>query len=282
MLGAILSLGAALGALKVAGASTCPAPAAVAAQLHRMLPSEVKGELVALVEPAPRGVRLELRSPSGESLESKLLEGQGACQELAAAAAVVVATWLTELDSGALEPPEPARPPGPDRSPPETDLGFDVAAGVTGSLSETGVSLGVLLTTTLTPPGGGYGARLSVAALSPKAVRVGPGVVTCQRFGLGLGAQRRLLLEAWRLDLSFEVAPALLALTGDEKAAAASTAAFDLGMWAGVRAMSPPGLWVGLFGHGWLLPRGFSVEGQSAEAPRLEVSLAAGISWASG
>lgn len=276
MIGVVLSLSLSLGSLEVGGSSACPTPEAVAAQLGR-LPHLDQGHRL-LLAPAPGGVRLSLHRRSGELVAEKTLQGAGSCPELAAAAAVVAASWLAELQVGTLAPPPPEAPlqQGPSPAP---ELGFDVAAGLSGSLSGGSLSLGIILATSLTPGERPLGARLSFETTGARLAQIAPGWVSWQRFGLGLGGQWRFWKQDWKLDLSLEAVPALLAVVGEEGTKGASRTVFDLGGSAGVRALSAPGLWVGLHANGWLMPRPVELEGAALRLPRLELLLAGGLSW---
>ena len=92
------------GALEVTGDATCPAPADVARRLAELLPTTA--EAPAPEEPPGRVVvarnglalRLVLLGPNANELATRELPADGTCDDLAAAAAVVVAAWQADLN----------------------------------------------------------------------------------------------------------------------------------------------------------------------------------------
>ncbi len=269
-----LLLSLAVAAAPVSGDSTCPSPAELATQLDRTVPESAwpKGARVR-VERKNGHLALSLFDGRETLLGQRELDATGTCPELAAASAVVVATWLTELSTTDI-----ALPPAAPKEPPAPAIAFDAAAGLTGSISAGPPALGAMLTATAAPRAEGLGGRLTVGVFGPRALRVGGGVVTWHRVGVGLGGHRRWARGDWRLDLSLETVGALTGLTGDEQTAEATRTRFDYGMSVGVRGLHQ-GLWLGLFGYGWPRPNTISVPAGSAELPQLELQLAAGVAF---
>jgi hypothetical protein len=91
----------------VTGDSRCPQPAEVAARVGRLLPrSPVPGAVAYTAEVRDGGVELAivLRGAGGSVANERRLPRQYSCDELAAAAAAVIAAWLSDIH------PEFARP----------------------------------------------------------------------------------------------------------------------------------------------------------------------------
>src|SRR5438132_13866033 len=99
-------------AIEIAGGGGCPEPAAVSRSLRSLLPPVLNGATSAPAgapgaapPPAP-SVRLSRTfmgdldilfvGPDGRQLDERHLEGGSTCDDLAAAAAVVIATWVSE------------------------------------------------------------------------------------------------------------------------------------------------------------------------------------------
>src|SRR5689334_16461182 len=83
----------------VVGTTTCPTPEAVQEELtHLLAPAAAMDRAELNMRKA--GPTLELLGPSGEPLASRVLEQRGGCQDLAKAAAVILATWEMELRPG--------------------------------------------------------------------------------------------------------------------------------------------------------------------------------------
>lgn len=267
-----LFLSLAVAAAQVSGDSSCPSPAELAAQLDRTVPDSAwpKGAQVRL-ERQNGLLKVSLFDGEGTLLGQRELDATGTCQQLAAASAVVLATWLNEpLPTDiALPPPTPKEPPG-------SSIDFDAAAGLTGSIIGGPPAIGAMLTAAAAFKPEGLGGRLTIGIFGPRALLLGDGVVIWQRIGLGLGGHRRWAPEDWRLDLSLEAFAALTALNGDEQTADATRTGFDYGLSAGVRALKG-GLWFGLFGYGWPKPNAVSAPGGSAKLPQFELLFAAGV-----
>jgi hypothetical protein len=101
-LAALLALTA--GTLEVRGDATCPAPADVARRLAELLPTTAKA--VAPASPTGRvivarnglALRLVLLGPNANELATRELPTDGTCDDLATAAAVVIAAWQADLN----------------------------------------------------------------------------------------------------------------------------------------------------------------------------------------
>src|SRR5262249_36856937 len=140
--------------IEVEGATTCPAPADVAARLRTLIPDGTldagpPAARIRLVE-ATDGIVVEVSDASGNHLADRTIEKLGTCEELAAAAAVVAATHHAPLafpriadPSLRSSPPEPApelalRAPAPR----ERGVSLSFAGGAVGLVAGDSVALG--------------------------------------------------------------------------------------------------------------------------------------------
>jgi hypothetical protein len=129
--------------LAVEAASDCPSAAMVRARLEPLLPAQMledSADTAWLIGENEGQVRLRLTRADGTLVGERLLERALGCQELARAAAVALAAWLSDIHpefapAGLLEPdaPAPAAAPGP--APPRGG-GWDVAIGGAAALPD--------------------------------------------------------------------------------------------------------------------------------------------------
>jgi len=216
---------------------SCPAPVDVEARVRTILHLSPEQQLTEgfAVERHEAGLYVALRSADSTLIGERTLPTAGSCDELAQAAAVVLAAWLTDVHpdfAGALPPPEPPPPPEPEpklppsppppepplplppppRQPPEHQL--HLTLGVGGDLAS-GIAPAVFL-------GGSYGAELSGFAVSARAMltlsrsqELGPGKISWRRWPLGVGPTLRLATPNVAMAFSAGPAVAWLQLGGD-------------------------------------------------------------------
>jgi hypothetical protein len=97
-------------AVSVQGRSTCPSPQEVAAKLRPLLTDALRPDHpaeVAEVSPDPGGLAVTLWRADGSRAATRTVGGEHSCEELAEAAAVMIATWE---DTGAARPRTLAAP----------------------------------------------------------------------------------------------------------------------------------------------------------------------------
>src|SRR5204862_2746315 len=108
-----------MAAVTVEGTTTCPDPAAVSERLAALLPAakDSAGD-VALLAAEGDGVRIVLRHADGSAGGTRTLDGRHSCDELAEAAAVIIAAWQNDggVDDRRLAPTAAA--PALPRTPP--------------------------------------------------------------------------------------------------------------------------------------------------------------------
>jgi hypothetical protein len=267
-------VGAALapGWLEVTGDATCPTPAEVAARLTE-LPSaaaprppdagDARAARVIVTRNGP-ALRLVLLGPNANELAARELPGDGACEDLAAAAAVVVSSWQADLDpdlapSVALpaRPPPPPAPPVVARAAPtppapphllelglglvvsEVDGAFAPGAILEGSLGRglLGLDASVLGTTTRTASVAGF-----------------PGVASWTRVTLAAGPALQQSQGNVRSNLHLQALLGVLHVRGVNITDPGSDTTAELGVAVGGRLSLVTGTsaaWLGFDVLGW-------------------------------
>jgi hypothetical protein len=293
--------------LAVDGNSTCPTPREVADRVAALLPVEhaaVERDVVQ-VDNQGSAVRVQLRRPDGRIVGERTLQKRFGCADLAAAAAIVVAAWESDVHPEFLRSlAAPPRPPAvepvtvvapPTAMPPaaSSSLGaaFDIGIALTGAVAPdqggAGPALGGLLVASWTPAARGFGARLGAQASSERQMRLPSGDVRWRRAALSGGVQYRIALQAgrWLLDLHADALVARVSVHGVGFAISnLSDTGVDPGVGAGVRLLWHAGIvapWLELAGGGWLR-RQVVVEDPtraSRALPRLEANMAIGVSY---
>jgi hypothetical protein len=274
-----------LGWVQVGGEAQCPSPDQVAAGLRQLgTPTQGEGEpLRATVLKSAGGVRVQLASAGGVRAD-KVLTGGGGCEQLAKAAAVVLASWASELERElSAQLPQDA-PPGPDLpgaelpapqpiSGGQVDVAFDVGAGISAAVGAAGLAVGAQLSGSLTPGLVGLGGQLSFSALGTRPLPAQTG--RWERFALGAGPQYRFGLGALNLDAALHGLAAVRSELADE-VGGRSQASFEPGAGVGLRLAGPNGLWVGVQATTWV------PQAQGAGGPRpaeVEGVVSAGLLW---
>ena len=144
----------------------------------------------------------------------------------------------------------------PPREPPRLEAParpWELGVGASVSLSIGGLSPGANAFGSLTAGRTGWGGDLGVAALGSHDFAVGGGIITWQRFALGVGPHYRVFAEPVTVDVSLRGLAALLHIhTADFLPA--RTNQTDFGALAAVRAepqLGPIRLWIELSGAVW-------------------------------
>lgn len=285
----------------VEGDTACPTPAEVAARVATLLPAGAGTAQadVARIEVEAGTMRVTLTRSDGATLGERAIDGTFPCADLAEAAAVVLATWESDVhpEYRAAPPPHPApteppvvavtAPPPAPRAP----AAFDLGAAVAGSLAPSPAggaapALGALAVGSWTPSGR-LGLRGALQWTAERELELGAGAVRWRRATAALGPQLRFTSPdtRWALDLHADGLAAWLTAGGAGFTRDRQGDSFDPGLGAGVRALwfGRRGLvpWLELAGAGWLRSQtAFATPGVDAVAlPRLETTLALGLSF---
>jgi hypothetical protein len=282
----------------VEGDTACPTPAEVAARVAALLPADAAAEApdVARIEVEAGTMRVTLSRPDGATLGEREIDGSFPCADLAEAAAVVVATWESDVhpEYRAPAPPPPpaapaavaAAPPPAPPAPAAVDLGAALAGSLAPSSAGAAPALGALAVGSWTPGGRRFGLRGAVQWTAERELELGAGAVLWRRVTAALGPQLRLTSAAtrWAVDLHAAGLAAWLAAGGSGFTMDRQGNSFDPGVGLGIRALwfGPSGLipWLELGGAGWLRSQtAFATPGADAVTlPRLETTLAVGVS----
>jgi hypothetical protein len=274
----------AFSALRLEGTPTCPSAEAVSARLEQFAaptgrPPALEDRVARLVE-EPEALRIQLLAEDGSVLAERTLSRAGSCEDMAGAAAVIVASLDAALPTA--EPKAPVLATERPAATPRRSLSWELGAGAVGSYSSS-LTFGLELQGVLGTPAGRLAGRLGLAFLGSRSLELGPGQVRWQRLWLGLGPRVRALPGAVRLDFHAEGLAALLLVSGQGYSVASGAADFDPGAALGVTlSTSIGGLapWVGLKGIAWFRPQTVSVRGltETAQLPRFEGLLSLGVS----
>jgi hypothetical protein len=296
----VLSIGP---VVTVAGDAACPTAKDVSARVGQLLPVvETAGVDLARVVDAGDVVRVSLRRPDGSLIGTRELSRRSSCADLAAAAAVVLASWESDVHPefrASLPAPRPTPAPAEvavvSAAPKQQAVkpAFEVGAALTGSVAPSGagagVAAGALVVAGAAPAGGHVGARLALGAGTKRELPLGTGRVRWRHLVAALGPDARFRISSTRfaVGLHAEALLAWLSATGDGLTNDRSASSFDPGVGAGFRflheghTVAP---WLDLSVGGWLRRQQAlaSPDGAAVSLPRVEVALALGVSVVSG
>jgi hypothetical protein len=310
--------------VNIASDAVCPTAAEVAGRVGALLPVRETSDPPDLARIVDRGDALvvTLARSDGTPIGERVLERGSPCGDLAAAAAVVIATWESDVhpEFRVEAPPAPnvapaelapSAAPAAHTAPVErtsapaasvtvaarpssvrSTTRFDLGAALTGSLAPTasgaGPALGGLLAATWVPSR--VGARLAVAASQERDLPLGAGRVHWRRISSAFGPALRLASRTtpWAVDLHAEGLAAWATASGGGFTNDHAASAFDAGLGAGAR-LAWGGVravvpWVELAGAAWLrAPTAFANPGGAAVVlPRGELTFALGLSIRGG
>ncbi len=298
----VLPLTVVLGLAAVTGDSDCPRREAVEARLEKI--GVELGQKHAEIAREDRMLIVRLRGESDEVIgesqidtthgsESNADGEEASCADLANAAAVVIASFLTnaEPNAHALRLPrkptpsrvDPTPAPPPRSAPPvsRSSPNWEVSAAFVGALAETSFA-----------PGGRIGAavgrnhflaRFGIWATGTRDLTLGSGHASWLRAAVDLGPSFRFKSAHLVFDLSAEFLAALVKMSGSGFKDNFVTYNFDPGLGAGLRLgvrakMILP--YIGLDFVGWLRREGLAVGGNqpaSASLPQFDILFVAGF-----
>jgi hypothetical protein len=287
------------GSLGIEGASACPSPADVSDRLKPLLPpgQPAGPPHRARLARDGRELRLELRDAQGGVLARRRFTA-APCADLAAAAAVVIATWEVELRGrGALglwlEPvPAPSAGPPAVRAPsvpaPRSALELTLgAAALGGAGSVGGIVPGALIEARAGRPPSAAGIWAALAVEGDRTLALAGGTADWQRVVAAAGPRGRWPLGAGRLALEVDAGllAALLLVRGSAFPRNHDAATFDPGGSASVRLVARAGVvrpWVGAVAWLWPMIHEVAVTGgtETRSLPRVEGFLAVGLALA--
>jgi hypothetical protein len=196
-------------AMRVEGTSSCPAPAAVEAQLRAWLPPQAPNDDSDRARLMDDGDDLIVshESRDGTALGTRRFSRTFSCRELASAVAVAIAAWESDvhpefapaLAARATVPPRTAAPGPPSevvRAAPAPrragiwDLALGASVGFGGALDVPTAAGDATIGMWLAPPLSATSLRLEVEGQSQRQIAVAGGRADWQRVTAGLGIER--------------------------------------------------------------------------------------------
>lgn len=279
----------------VEGDATCPMPAEVTRRLGDLLRADavVTSPDVARLSEQGGALAIRLERPDGSLIGERTLERLFPCADLAAATAVILATW--ESDVHPAFRPTLAAPPAvtvaaPAPTPPaaaSTAAAFDVGGALSGSLApgsgNAGGAIGLLLTAAVVRER--LGGRLALQAGSERSLALGAGTVRWRRVDAALGPVLRFQSapRAMAFDLHIEALGAWVSASGSGFPTNHSASSADLGAGGGLRLLfgaRPAAPWIDVSACGWLRQEvAYADPTGTVTLPRIEATLALGLSF---
>jgi hypothetical protein len=263
----------------------------VAERLRGLLPgsSDGAGQLISRVDRRADGLLVRLQRPDGSPVGERLLRGQHPCDQLADAAAVMIATWVQAGQAPGLQ--APAMAPGRlglQAAPATTaaTTAWDLDAALGGSWSADGLVSAAQAGAGADLPGGIFGLRLDALVTGQAETPLGQQAARWRRSSLALSARVRRAGKWLTGELHAGPALAFLQVEGRGFDPAQTRSESDLvfGVGSGARlALFRRGLQPFLAGGLSFWPARslvYALPAQTAEPlPRLQLSLTLGVSY---
>jgi len=293
-------------AITVNGNATCPTADEVSTRVAQLVPAVDTSAPrdLARIEEAGGVLRVSLSAPDGALLGTRDLPRTSSCAELAAAAAVVVAAWESDVHpefrpsipvtvpSNEVAAPAavvraPSTPSTPS-TPTAPRLVFEVGAALSGSVAPgagAAAAAGGMVIASATSTRRSVGLRLMLAGGTEREIPLETGRVFWRRLVAGLGPELRVTpwSTALTLDLHAEALVAALSARGEGFTTNLNDASVDPGVGAGGRfvwANHTVAPWLDVSFAGWLRgQRAVSAPDDASVAlPRVEATVAIGVS----
>jgi hypothetical protein len=223
---------------------------------------------VATLERRSEALHVELVDTDGVVIAERSLDGGASCAELARMAAIVIASWESDVHPEfARQPGEivarPERPAPPAPAPPAVvpapPLSYDVAAGVALGEADT-LAAGASIGAAWFPRGIGFGLWTLAAVDRDRTIAVGTHEARWRRWTAGLELARRWARAGLALDAHAGATLGWIATEGVDYTQNRSASAVSLGGTAGIRAA----WWLSRHAAFWIDLRGFYFPRQDA------------------
>ncbi len=291
LLATLLGAGPVVGA---AGGADCPTATEVAERVAHLLTSDGPTrapDVVAISDDGGR-VRVTLRDAAAGVIGERVFEGPGkfACADLAAAAAVVVATWESDIHPEfTLQLPGGSAPRAAAPAPGSFDLGAALFGSIAPTSDAAGVAPGLALVAVWTPRGVGPGLRLALLATTERALPLAGGQLNWRLPAAAIGLDWRWAAGegAWAPHAHVDALAGWAFLQGVGFMNNFHSGGFEPGAGFGLRLLRRGGWlspWADLSAVYWLR-RQVALEmasGQTRQLPRVEGILSVGASFAGG
>jgi hypothetical protein len=274
--------------IEVHTTGNCPGSEAVTAELGRIAagPEETTSDHGrADIFESSRGLRVRLSRASGGTGGERAIETSADCGERAIAAAVVIASWQTDLRSEVkLDLKSIGAQPGstPSWFPSAGIAGVGVASGTATWAAGAGLDLQMAHRS-------GWGARLAAWGTTYRSEVLGTdsGRASWTRLVLGIGPVYQLDRGRWVLVAAAQLAVARMVVRGEDFAITRQDTGVDVGARLGIEAGFRWGAFApcaGIAVVGW--PRSHRVKALGLDdektLPKLDVLLAVGVRWGRG
>ena len=268
----------------------CPSSEEVELALAPMLtststssPADPASRDVAKLEHGPDSLHVQLVDAGGVVIAERTLEGRASCAELGRMAAIVIASWESDVHPAFVRPPAviawaerspPAESPAPVTALPAA--AYDVAAGVTVGQVDT-VAVGASIGAAWFPRGVGLGLWVLGTGDRARTIAVGAHEARWRRWTASLELARRWARDGFAVDAHGGLTLGWLATEGVDYAQNQSDSAVSLGGTAGIRTAwwtsRRAALWIDL--RGFYFPRRDSIYGNGG-APTVDVAAVPG------
>ncbi|MGQ0508634.1 MAG: hypothetical protein ACT4TC_25320 [Myxococcaceae bacterium] len=274
----LVILEAATSQIAVEGETDCPAPSTLQQLLAAEYPDAARPSHRVRLAARASSLEVALFNEAGQLVATRQLTREGTCNELADAAAAIVAAWELSL-------PELQVPQLQVEAPPisvEERWRLSGMAGMSAAWSVRGIALGVLLSASASAPGSRWSIRLTADWQPPRSAPLESGRVNWSRLGVGVGPGVTLFKSpSARMDLAVQAFISQLSLWGSENPINESHQ-----IWEPRGGMTLRGAWragavqpfAALIVNGWPVDQQARYEGGGRLAlPRFDLGVALGV-----
>ncbi|HEX3697028.1 MAG TPA: hypothetical protein VH374_16745 [Polyangia bacterium] len=243
-------------------------------------------------------IEIVLLRADGTIIGRRRLPAQGPCDERARVAAIVLATWASDVhltfERQLAAPPAPLSPskaqptvdvikPMPPAPIAHAKTTWDLGVGVGSSVADGSFVPGARLTGALLR-GNGIGAQMVATGEGDRSTTAGAGQAVWSRYTAGVGPAYRRNLSAWAIDANLMLVAALFRVHGEQYPASFQSSGFDGGVSTGLRLIAPGRAWrawLAIDATRWLDARDVheTVSGQRREIPSWAGSTSLGFSF---
>jgi hypothetical protein len=276
--------------LDIGGTVTCPSPEEVARKVRPLLRGGTVGDAGDRVSIDRREnvIRVALLRADGHERGARNLDARHDCDELADAAAVIVASWQPVAEPALGVPPLEASATTTRPSAAEAAVAVrrvHVGLAAAGDWAPRSLAAGLALEATWGRVRGGPGLHLRAAYLQHHSFALNAGDVAWRRIPAALGPAWSWRFGGFDLETDLALAAAWLTVAGSGFAANENASALDFGIATGFRvaargAFAP---WGGLALIAWPRRTLVTVDaGARGALPRVQGLVELGLAWGRG
>lgn len=264
------------------GETTCPTPTQVSEHLDALLTDRSRTAAPDHARLASTGdvVELELDNDSGRTLARRDFSRQASCEQLAAAIAVVIATW--EIGVAGVAPTISVEAHA--RAKPPSSLWLAVGAGPATVLDRGGWAPGGTAELSIGSASRRWAGLLDAVLTTSNDVSLAPGSASWVRERLAIGGRVEVLAGGpFALDVTGQMVAGLLVASGAGFSTDRTSTTIDPGAALGLRASFARGAWrvfAAASETAWLRADHLAVTGLSqVDAPRHDLVMSLGLAW---